>query len=255
MDGSCNGRRPRGGGIGALAALDGGIVHYRAVVLVGGRGFTCAAAPFREAALENRALFEATLRFERQISAQCAQLAICNVAHPLAARLARWLARVYDLSGETKLVFTQEMMAEWLGARRTSVTLAATHLNRLGAISYSRGGDVPRRTSWAFSELCQWRGIATVPTRGTWERPMDPNHRAVMSPHSRAMLQRMLPEAESQVALGAERVQVQEARVAALGHNGALADQSKKLLDIMKQTQKLQIQHVMLLRRELAESK
>jgi len=129
----------RHGAVGALAALDGGTVPHRAVVLVGGRGFTCSAARFREAALENPALLDATLRLERQISAQYAQVAVCNIAHLLAPRLARWLARVHDLTGQTKLGFTQEKMAEWLGVRRTSITLAATHLNKLGAISYGRG--------------------------------------------------------------------------------------------------------------------
>jgi len=45
---------------------------------------------------------------------------------------------------------------------------------------------------------------------------------------------------------------MQEARVAALEHNGARADQAKRLLATMKQTQELQINHVMLLERKLA---
>jgi hypothetical protein len=77
---------------------------------------------------------------------------------------------------------------------------------------------------------------------------------AIMSPHSRGMLEQMLPQAESMVARGAERIQAQEARVATLKNKGALVDQSKKLLAIMKQTQELQIQHVKLLRQELAVS-
>jgi len=68
------------------------------------------------------------------------------------------------------------------------------------------------------------------------------------------MLEQMLPQAESLVARGAERIQAQEARVAALEHKGIPTDQSKHLLTIMKQTQELQIEHVMLLRRELAGS-
>jgi hypothetical protein len=75
-----------------------------------------------------------------------------------------------------------------------------------------------------------------------------------MPPHSREMLEQMVPQAESQVARGAERIQAQEERVAALEHKGVPTDQSKKLLAIMKQTQELQIEHVMLLRRELANS-
>jgi hypothetical protein len=42
--------------------------------------------------------------------------------------------------------------------------------------------------------------------------------------------------------------------VAALEHKGLLADQSKKLLVILRQTQELQIDHVELLKRELANS-
>jgi hypothetical protein len=77
---------------------------------------------------------------------------------------------------------------------------------------------------------------------------------ATMTPHSREMLEKMLPEAEYLVDQGAERIRAQEARVATLGHKGWLADQSKKLLDLMKETQELQIEHVALLKRELAAS-
>jgi hypothetical protein len=67
------------------------------------------------------------------------------------------------------------------------------------------------------------------------------------------MLEQMLPAAENHVARGAERIRAQEARVAAWERKG-LADQSKTLLDLMKQTQVLQMDHVELLKRELAES-
>jgi hypothetical protein len=73
-----------------------------------------------------------------------------------------------------------------------------------------------------------------------------------MPAHSRAVLEQMLPAAENRVARGAERIRAQEARVAALERRG-LADQSKTLLAIMKQTQALQMEHVELLKRELAE--
>jgi hypothetical protein len=66
------------------------------------------------------------------------------------------------------------------------------------------------------------------------------------------MLEQMLPAAESLVARGAERIRAQEERVAAFERYGAVADQSKQLLAIMKQTQELQIHHVILLKRELA---
>lgn len=70
--------------------------------------------------------------------------------------------------------------------------------------------------------------------------------------HTRAMLLQMLPDAERLVARGAERLRAQEARVVALKNKGLLEEHSRKLLQIMKQTQELQVEHVELLKRELA---
>jgi hypothetical protein len=70
--------------------------------------------------------------------------------------------------------------------------------------------------------------------------------------HTRAMLQQMLPDAEMRVVRGAEHLRAQEARVAALNGKGQLAENSRKLLEIMRQTQVLQMEHVELLKRELA---
>lgn len=75
-----------------------------------------------------------------------------------------------------------------------------------------------------------------------------------MAVHSRAILEKMLPKAQNLVAEGAQRIRAQEARVAVLEQKGAIGEQSKKLLAIMKQTQELQIGHVALLKRELASS-
>jgi hypothetical protein len=73
-----------------------------------------------------------------------------------------------------------------------------------------------------------------------------------MQAHSRALLEQMLPQAESFVARGAERIRAQQVRVTALRQKEPLAEVSKKLLALMQQTQELQILHVRLLRRELA---
>jgi hypothetical protein len=66
------------------------------------------------------------------------------------------------------------------------------------------------------------------------------------------MLEGLLPEAEAYAARGAELVRAQEARVATLEGKGQLADQSKKLLAILRETQELHISHVELLKSELA---
>lgn len=83
----------------------------------------------------------------RRLVLQCAQsqslillqLAACNRLHEAEERLARWLLMVQDrVEGDT-LLLTQEFVAEMLGARRTTVTLAAGTLQRAGLIEYRRG--------------------------------------------------------------------------------------------------------------------
>ena len=63
----------------------------------------------------------------------------CNGRHGLNERLARWLLQMQDRSGRQKLVMTQEILAEMLGVRRQSVTLAAGALQEAGLLSYRRG--------------------------------------------------------------------------------------------------------------------
>jgi CRP-like cAMP-binding protein len=67
------------------------------------------------------------------------QLAACHGLHEIEERLARWLLMVQDRLGSDHFHLTQEFLAEMLGSRRTSVTLAAGTLQRNGLIRYSRG--------------------------------------------------------------------------------------------------------------------
>ncbi len=67
------------------------------------------------------------------------QLAACNTLHEAEARLARWLLMVRDRTQDDYLPLTQEFLAEMLGTRRTTVSLAAGTLHRAGLIDYKRG--------------------------------------------------------------------------------------------------------------------
>jgi CRP-like cAMP-binding protein len=67
------------------------------------------------------------------------QIAACNRLHELEERLARWLLMVSDRLEDDHFVLTQEFLAEMIGARRTTVTLAAGSLQRSGLIEYRRG--------------------------------------------------------------------------------------------------------------------
>jgi CRP-like cAMP-binding protein len=54
-------------------------------------------------------------------------------------RLARWLLMSADRIGSNAVPLTQEFLAQMLGTRRSSVTVAAGVLQRAGLIAYSRG--------------------------------------------------------------------------------------------------------------------
>jgi len=67
------------------------------------------------------------------------QNAACNRLHDAEQRLARWLLTARDLTGTNCVSLSQGFLADILGSRRTTVTLAAGELRRKKLISYRRG--------------------------------------------------------------------------------------------------------------------
>jgi len=57
----------------------------------------------------------------------------------LEPRLCRWLLTTHDRVGQDDLPLTHDILAEILGAHRTTVTLAAGNLQRSGLLAYRRG--------------------------------------------------------------------------------------------------------------------
>lgn len=70
---------------------------------------------------------------------QASQSVLCNRLHAVDARLARWLLTSADRSECEQLMLTQEFLAQMLGSRRSTVTVAAGELQRRGMIGYKRG--------------------------------------------------------------------------------------------------------------------
>lgn len=70
---------------------------------------------------------------------QITQSVLCNRMHEVEARLARWLLTSADRMESELLHLTQEFLSQMLGVQRSTVTVAAGELQRLGLIGYSRG--------------------------------------------------------------------------------------------------------------------
>jgi CRP-like cAMP-binding protein len=70
---------------------------------------------------------------------QVTQIAACNRHHEVDERLARWLLMSADRIGSDSVPLTQDLLAQMLGTRRSSVTVAAGILQKAGLISQTRG--------------------------------------------------------------------------------------------------------------------
>jgi CRP-like cAMP-binding protein len=79
------------------------------------------------------------LRFAQVLFIQSTRDTACNRLHALEERLARWMLHLHDRASGDELFLTQEIIAQMLGVRRPSVTLAAGALAGAGIISYRRG--------------------------------------------------------------------------------------------------------------------
>jgi CRP-like cAMP-binding protein len=95
------------------------------------------------------------LRYAQATINVLAQSAACNALHSLPQRTARWLLSSCDRAGSDQFELTQEFLAKMLGARRASVTDAASALQRAKAIDYTRGHIHVRDRSLLERAACE----------------------------------------------------------------------------------------------------
>lgn len=125
--------------IGAGAALNGPRAINRAVVQSPGTALAIPVGALKAALGASETLRGVVYRYDQLLWAQTQQSVACNALHHIEERLCRWILRSRDLVHGDVLHLTQEFIAEMLGVRRTSVTLAARHLQALQLIKYRRG--------------------------------------------------------------------------------------------------------------------
>jgi CRP-like cAMP-binding protein len=129
----------REGTIGAVAGLGLYKSLVRTIVQLPTTATKISSPQFRKAAAANEAIRKLCIHYNEVLLAQARITAACNALHQVEARFCRWLLQSADRAGSDTVTLTQELLAEMLGVRRTSVTEVAGKIQDQGLIAYSRG--------------------------------------------------------------------------------------------------------------------
>jgi len=93
-----------------------------------------------QAAFKRSGVFQdVLLGYMQAILTQVSQIAICNRLHKIDQQLCSWLLINHDQMPGKELFVTHALIANMIGVRRESITLAAGHLQQQGFIKYTRG--------------------------------------------------------------------------------------------------------------------
>ena len=134
----------------------------RVIVQVAGSAFRVSAKDLLAVARKCPELATALQRFTQEFGLQSSQAAACNRLHEVDERLARWLLMSQDRLGSGDVVpLTQEFLANILGTRRASVTVAAGILQKAGLIAYKRGTVRVESRPGLENATCECYGIMT----------------------------------------------------------------------------------------------
>ncbi len=104
-----------------------------------GDAYVASAPAFRALVADRPRVLARLVTLTDLYQAQAAQAAACNAVHPIPDRIARWFLTADDLSPRHMMTFRQEELARLIGARRSTVSEAASQLKRRKLIAYNRG--------------------------------------------------------------------------------------------------------------------
>jgi CRP-like cAMP-binding protein len=125
--------------VGTPLLLGSELSTLKVVCQVAGQALKMRADHFRRSLEEFAELHALARRYAQGLLDQVAHTTACNQVHSVQARMCRWLLMTHDRVGADEFHLTQEFLAQMLGVRRPSVTVAAGLLQRSGFIRYQRG--------------------------------------------------------------------------------------------------------------------
>jgi CRP-like cAMP-binding protein len=127
------------GMLGTQLVLGAQASQVEAVIQVAGEFLRMTREDLEREVRRDGGLRRAAQRFAQALSNQIAQSVLCNRVHSVEERLCRWFLMTHDRAGSDEIHLTQQFVAQMLGVRRPSVTVAVGMLQKAGLITYSRG--------------------------------------------------------------------------------------------------------------------
>jgi CRP-like cAMP-binding protein len=159
--------------IGGFAAAASAPAACDAEVHVSGTALRMPASAFRYALEQSPSLRALSARFDSAMLAHAQQTALCNAAHPVEARICRYLLDVQDRCGGSKIPLTQATLGQLLSVRRTTVTLVAGRLEAAGVLNCRRGYmqitdrlELERRACECYGHLKSYTTTLFAPGEG-----------------------------------------------------------------------------------------
>ena len=129
----------REGVVGVGALIGGRRAFHWTCAAVGGEALRIPTPTMQGLFHANIAISDAILHAYRRLFTQISQRSVCNGRHTLLQRLSTWLLMTADRLGSDALPFTQEQIASQISVRRAGVSVAASMLQAMEAITYRRG--------------------------------------------------------------------------------------------------------------------
>lgn len=106
---------------------------------VPGSAWRIATERFQDLTESEPAMWKLMARYAQAYQSLLARQVLCNLIHSIDQRVSRWLLVTADRAGASEFPLTQDFLAEMLGVRRASVSVAEGRLRHAGLIRYGRG--------------------------------------------------------------------------------------------------------------------
>ena len=129
----------REGMLGAAALMGAKTANNTTIAEIDGSAIRVRAKVLNEAFRANHKLQSLLLGYYHDFLTQISQRAACRCRHSVAQQLCSWLLQVHDRASGNDLTLTQETVANRLGARRASITVAINELEKAGLLQCKRG--------------------------------------------------------------------------------------------------------------------